>query len=222
MVDPQHRPQLIQSLCKVSYIKADLIHQLIKEAGIPTASLPAAQSRTPAARSKEVYSHQKAMVVTTTTSPSPSSTCSSTASSSSARSNLPDPKLFPFLSRRLAPYGSQAPPSSSASGPDGPDVDAATAMLALGQSLVQQPRSNGAQSSKAVVKNEPMDSWSPSSQTSSPADDHTYSFNSPRPVISPSSNSGNKSGANGNLVVYPKRPFQQHEVVQHVPDMVRT
>ena len=38
---------------------------------------------------------------------------------------MPDPKLFPYLSRRLAFNISQN---------EGPDVDAATAMLALGQS----------------------------------------------------------------------------------------
>jgi len=41
------------------------------------------------------------------------------------RPNMPDPKLFPYLSRRLAFNVNQN---------EGPDVDAATAMLALGQS----------------------------------------------------------------------------------------
>lgn len=47
MVDPVHRPQLIQSLCKVSYIKADLIHQIVKDAGLPAAAMPAVSSPTP-------------------------------------------------------------------------------------------------------------------------------------------------------------------------------
>ena len=154
MVDPIHRPQLIQSLCKVSYIKADLIHQLIKD-------------------SPEGKPNKLTPVKPITTTP-PSSNCSTTSSSSSTASssrlnNLPDPKLFPFLSRRLA-YNNN--------GGD-PDVDAATAMLALGQA--------------------PLD-------RSSPADDHTYSFSSPRPIL-PTKNNNNK------------RPFSQ-EIAQHVPDMV--
>jgi len=31
MVEPIHRPQLVQSLCKVSYIKTELIEQLMSE-----------------------------------------------------------------------------------------------------------------------------------------------------------------------------------------------
>ncbi len=150
MVDSVHRPQLIQSLCKVSYIKADLIHQLIKDSpeGKPNKLTPVKPITTP-----------------------PSSNCSTSSSASSTASssrlnNLPDPKLFPFLSRRLA-YNNN--------GGD-PDVDAATAMLALGQAPVDR---------------------------SSPADDHTYSFSSPRPIL-PTNN---------------KRPLSQ-EIAQHVPDMV--
>lgn len=158
MVDPVHRPQLIQSLCKVSYIKADLIHQLIKDSGVPEGDPIKPNKLTP---------------VKPVTTP-PSSTCStssssSTSASSSRLNNLPDPKLFPFLSRRLAYNG----------GGD-PDVDAATAMLALGQAPVDR---------------------------SSPADDHTYSFSSPRPILPTKNNVNNK------------RPLSQ-EIAQHVPDMV--
>ena len=50
-------------------------------------------------------------------------TPSKTPPSPSLRSNVPDPKLFPYLSRRLANSGAD----------NCHDVDAATAMLALGR-----------------------------------------------------------------------------------------
>lgn len=31
MVDPLHRPQLLQSLCKVPYVKSEIIQQLMDE-----------------------------------------------------------------------------------------------------------------------------------------------------------------------------------------------
>lgn len=113
MVDPIHRPQLIQSLCKVSYIKADLIQQLMKETG-PSATLIASLPIKP----REVLVQE---------SPIKQEVTVSSPSSSSVRSNvnLPDPKLFPFLSRRLA--------FNSTEDPD-VEVSAAKAMLSLGQS----------------------------------------------------------------------------------------
>lgn len=60
--------------------------------------------------------------------------------------NLPDPELFPFLTRRLAVSGKTV---------EGPDVDAATAMLALGHCPGLQDRH--------------------SSEEEAPSSDHTYS-----------------------------------------------
>lgn len=111
MVDPIHRPQLIQSLCKVSYIKADLIQQLMKETG-PSATLVAAAAKPQESPIKQEVS-------------SPSS------SVRSINVNLPDPKLFPFLSRRLAFNNSEDP-----------DVSAAKAMLSLGQSHLMNNNRN--------------------------------------------------------------------------------
>lgn len=114
MVDPLHRPQLIQSLCKVSYIKADLIEQLMKEtesAAELIATMPT--------KYKQEASVQEILIKTEEKiSPSSSSVVRSCV-------NLPDPKLFPFLSRRLA--------FNSIEDPD-VEVDAAKAMLSLGQS----------------------------------------------------------------------------------------
>ena len=114
MVDPLHRPQLIQSLCKVSFIKADLIQQLMKE----TDTLATLATTISPVQQKDVSAQESAVKPTVTiTKPS----------SSSVRSNvnLPDPKLFPFLSRRLA--------FNTVEDPD-LEVNAAKAMLSLGQS----------------------------------------------------------------------------------------
>lgn len=113
MVDPMHRPQLIQSLCKVSYIKADLIQQLMKETGTSTFVLASLPTKDKEAQMQEPSIKQE------------SSTTSPILSSVRPNANLPDPKLFPFLSRRLA--------CSSTEDPD-VEVNAAKAMLSLGQS----------------------------------------------------------------------------------------
>lgn len=118
MVDPLHRPQLIQSLCKVSYIKADLIQELMKETTPPVnliANLPI--------KTKDLPELQESAVKQTYKTVSPPSSSSSSSVRSSA--NLPDPKLFPFLSRRLA--------FNTIEDPD-VEVNAAKAMLSLGQS----------------------------------------------------------------------------------------
>ncbi len=122
MVDPLHRPQLIQSLCKVSYIKQDLIQELIKETTPPVnlianliASLPI--------KTKDLPELQESAVKQTYKTVSPPS--SSSSSSVRSNANLPDPKLFPFLSRRLA--------FNTIEDPD-VEVNAAKAMLSLGQS----------------------------------------------------------------------------------------
>ena len=114
MVDPLHRPQLIQSLCKVSYIKADLIEQLMKEAE-PKVALIAAM---PTKCNKDASLPEILVKPEEKISPSSSSSVRSCA-------NLPDPKLFPFLSRRLA-FNSMEDPDV--------EVNAAKAMLSLGQS----------------------------------------------------------------------------------------
>jgi hypothetical protein len=118
MVDPLHRPQLIQSLCKVSYIKADLIQELMKDTTPPVnliANLPI--------KTKDLPELQESAVKQTYKTVSPPSSSSSSSVRSSA--NLPDPKLFPFLSRRLA-FNTIADPDV--------EVNAAKAMLSLGQS----------------------------------------------------------------------------------------
>ena len=107
MVDPLHRPQLIQSLCKVSYIKADLIQKLMKETASPI-------------KTKDLPMLQESTVKKTYKTVSPPS-----LSSVRSNANLPDPKLFPFLSRRLA--------FNTIEDPD-VEVNAAKAMLSLGQS----------------------------------------------------------------------------------------
>ena len=116
MVDPVHRPQLIQSLCKVSYIKADLIQQLMKEAGSMDTGNIAMEAL--ADRPKGVLIQESSAVETINTTPPPSNVMRSSV-------NLPDPKLFPFLSRRLAFNTTEDPDV---------EVNAAKAMLSLGQS----------------------------------------------------------------------------------------
>jgi hypothetical protein len=118
MVDPMHRPQLIQSLCKVSYIKAELIQEMMKETTPAlnfVANLPV--------KAKDLPVLQESTVKQTYKTVSPPSSSSSSSVRSSA--NLPDPKLFPFLSRRLA--------FNTIEDPD-VEVNAAKAMLSLGQS----------------------------------------------------------------------------------------
>lgn len=133
MVDPAHRPQLIQSLCKVSYIKTELIQQLMKDSGLP--STPLTPLPTPT-KTKEMISQDTPAKAT-------SATNSLACTSLRPNPNLPDPKLFPFLSRRLA--------FNNVEGPD-VEVDAATAMLALGQSCVKHFADESMYKGKHILK----------------------------------------------------------------------
>lgn len=206
MVDPQHRPQLIQSLCKVSYIKADLIEELMKETAVSlVASLPT--------KTKDLAVPQESTVKQTYKPISP-------PLSSSIRSiaNLPDPKLFPFLSRRLA--------FSAVEDPD-VEVNAAKAMLTLGQSHLMN---NNQIESDSAGKQSIYDSRigisflrviyfavtnESSSCQSSPSDDHTYSF-SPRPVVKPLPRKLHTT-----VGPLKRERAMEQKLAEHVPDMVR-
>lgn len=210
MVDPAHRPQLIQSLCKVSYIKTEVIQQLMQDSGLPSAPLTPLPTPT---KVKESVSHDisaKPM----------SATKSSLSTSLRPNPNLPDPKLFPFLSRRLA--------FSNVDGPD-VEVDAATAMLALGQScikhLVDEPVCKGnkvrcilnqSQSKSFVSISD--DSWraSPPSHTS-PVDDHTYSY-APRLLIQ---NKIPQKRTQTGCIAKQEIPTEDYMISDHVPHVVR-
>merc|ERR1712071_487048 len=173
MVDPLHRPQLLQTLCKVPYMKSEILQQLTNE------------SQSLRAKSEPIQENRRSVVIVTR-SPSP-------PSPSPNRRNMPDPKLFPYLSRRLAFNVDH----NHVDGPDA-DVDAATAMLALGQShpvFHTNPTKHSlvhpsASPKKHLYANEiPRDEISDSveetvmvmtTSKTSPAEDHTYSY-SPRP-----------------------------------------
>jgi len=169
MVDPLHRPQLLQSvrtssksLCKVPYVKSEILQQLMDETKLVQV------------KTEPIQESRESVVLVTP--------------AAVTRPNMPDPKLFPYLSRRLAFDVSQN---------EGPDVDAATAMLALGQShTIFNPShhpliypATTASHNKYFHANEQQkeedsdsaDEMSPATKASkvSPAEDHTYSF-SPR------------------------------------------
>lgn len=187
MVDPQHRPQLIQSLCKVSYIKAELIQDLMKETAPPVSLVATLPTKT-----KDLPVPQESTVKQTYKTISPPS-----SSSIRLNANLPDPKLFPFLSRRLA--------FNTVEDPD-VEVSAAKAMLTLGQSHMMN---NNRNELDCGVTNES------SSCQSSPSDDHTYSF-SPRPLVKPLPRKLHS-------IVGPlkRERAMEQKLAEHVPDMVR-
>ncbi|KAI9559351.1 hypothetical protein GHT06_016140 [Daphnia sinensis] len=187
MVDPQHRPQLIQSLCKVSYIKADLIQDLMKQTAPPVSLVATLPTKT-----KDLPVPQESTVKQTYKTISPPS-----SSSIRSNANLPDPKLFPFLSRRLA--------FNTVEDPD-VEVSAAKAMLTLGQSHVMNNNQN---ESDCGVTNES------SSCQSSPSDDHTYSF-SPRPLVKPLPRK-----LHGIIGPLKRERAIEQKLAEHVPDMVR-
>lgn len=210
MVDPQHRPQLIQSLCKVSYIKAELIQDLMKETAPPVslvATLPTTTKDLPVPQESSVKQTYKTI---------------SPPSSSSIRlnANLPDPKLFPFLSRRLA--------FNTVEDPD-VEVSAAKAMLTLGQSHMMNNNRNELDCGGKQLVNDSHLVWliifscylsykvtnESSSCQSSPSDDHTYSF-SPRPLVKPLPRKLHS-------IVGPlkRERAMEQKLAEHVPDMVR-
>lgn len=179
MVDPVHRPQLMQSLCKVRNLKSEILQQLLDDTS----------KDSKASATVQVASPKRLRPLAMAPAPTPTPIRSS---------NVPDPKLFPYLSRRLAIN------SSACS-----DVDAATAMLALGDTRIQptRPDSNFSRPTLilppkkdysmrkhqyhagsmdhivAELKREPqiegVDEVAKPNAPSS-VDDHTYSFN-PRP-----------------------------------------
>ena len=154
MVDPLHRPQLLQTLCKVPYMKSEILQQLTNESQSLRAKSEPIQASWILLQLNILYcrkfdkkvhqwfeimiknwfmviddkqeNRRSVVIVTRSPSPSPSP---SPPSPSPNRRNMPDPKLFPYLSRRLAFNVDH----NHVDGPDA-DVDAATAMLALGQS----------------------------------------------------------------------------------------
>ena len=140
MVDPIHRSQLIQSLCKAPYMKADFLHHIIN--GKTAEETKNTESNIRVSFSVffktffilvniRIKIHWNILISTfrphfTIGNISQVQYSRNPSFTTPNRSNIPDPTLFPYLSRHLA---------SNSDLRDSPDVDAATAMLALGQTL---------------------------------------------------------------------------------------
>ncbi|XP_046981356.1 forkhead box protein N3 [Schistocerca americana] len=194
MVDPMYRPNLVQALAKSPFHPYSTI--VSRTASVNSSPGSGSLPSTPAKAPPSPGSAARQQSPPATAASSSGNGSGGGSSGGSNNNNVPDPTLFPFLSRRLAlsttPQSGSPPPSqpsAQVSRDDSlDDVDAAAAMLALKHAHLRIPRRDDwykrlrEETSEAVGLRKKMRVSSRPGQTeermvitTSPSEDHTYS-----------------------------------------------